>query len=530
MRGRSSFRIAWMTAAAIVLALSALLSACSGDSAGGGNPGPSDGAGTETSQPAASSSPEASADPVPGLEKFEHISMYVPAGKVPDDLDLVNQAVSEYIKDKLNAEFELHVLEWGSWKDTINLKIASNEEFDLLWTVSWDNYAARVQQGAFLPLNDLIDQYGQDAKSVIPPALMEGGVFPDGYNYGLPVNKEIGSQRGVLLRKDLLEKYNLDPGTVKTLEDLEPMFEVIKNNEPDVVPFYSEKDSVTANSILDAANYIELYSFGVLHREGDGYTVINKFEDPLFIENLKLQRKWYEAGYVNKDAATITDFSGGIKAGKAFAFAEWLKPGKDAEVSATSEFDWVQVELTRPLISTNDTLGSMMSISRTSSDPERAMMFLNMLYTDKYLVNLLAFGIEGKHWVKAEGEDNIIKLPEGVTPQTSGYNPGTAWMFGNQFLDYLWDNEDPQKWEKFKAFNEQAEPSKTLGFIFDTTPVKNEIAAFNNAKGEFSPGLLSGTLDPDEYLPKFQEKIRSIGGDKIIAEIQKQLDEWLANK
>jgi len=531
-----SFRSAWMTVVAVAVVLSVLLAACSGGgNAGSQSAGTQSGAGGGTgtgSTPAATSTPAASTpapseEPAPQFDTFEHITMFAPAGKVPQDLDLINQTISEYIKDKLNADFQLNIIEWGGWRDTINLKIASNEEFDIVWTANWDNFASRVQQGAFLPLNDLIDKYAPDAKAVIPPALLEGGVFPDGYNYGLPVNKEIGSQRGVLLRKDLLDKYNLDPKSIKKLEDLEAFFEVIKNNEPDVVPFYTQKDSVTANSILDVKNFIELHTFAVLRREADDYKVILKYEDPLFLEGLKLQRKWFEAGYVNKDAATITDFSGGIKAGKAFSFAEWLKPGKDAEVSASSDFDWVQVELTTPFISTSDTLGSMMSISRTSSDPERAMRFLNMLYHDEYLLNLLVFGIEGQHYVKVEGKDNIIKLPDGLTPQTSGYNLGTAYMFGNQFLDYLWENEDPQKWEKFKAFNESAEASRVLGFIFNTEPVKNEIAAFNNVKDQYGPGLLSGSLDPEQYLPEFISKVKAIGGDKIVAEVQKQLDEWL---
>jgi putative aldouronate transport system substrate-binding protein len=460
----------------------------------------------------------------------EHITLYVPAGEVPKDLQQVNKAVSDYLKAKINATFEMTVIDWGSWKDKINLKIAASEKFELVWTVYWDSFSSRVQQGAYLPLNDLLDKYGQTAKNVIDPVLLEGGRFPDGYNYGLPVNKEAGSQFGVLLRKDLLDKYRLDPSKVKSLEDLEPMFEVIKRNEPNIVPFYTEQNAVSANSVTNALNYIDLAFFGALYRNSNDFKVINKFEDPLFKEGLMLQRKWYESGYINKDAAIITDFSGGIKSGKAFSFVEWLKPGKAEEESSSLKFDWVQVDLTKPFIHTTDTMGSMISISRTSSNPERAMMFLNMLYSDPYLVNLLSFGIEGKHWMKVDGKPNIIKLPDGVTAQGSGYNPGTAWMFGNQFLNYTWENENPQKWEKLKAFTEQAERSRTLGFIFDMTPVRNEIAAYNNIMDQYGPGLLSGTLDPEKYLPEFLQKIKSVGGDKIIAELQRQLDEWLANK
>jgi putative aldouronate transport system substrate-binding protein len=113
---------------------------------------------------------------------------------------------------------------------------------------------------------------------------------------------------------------------------------------------------------------------------------------------------------------------------------------------------------------------------------------------------------------------------------TSGYYPGTAWMFGNQFNDYLFDNENPQKWDNFKKFNDAAVPSKLLGFNFNIEPVKNEVAAFQNASKEFIPGLHTGSVDPNEVLPKFLAKMKAIGVDKIQAEAQSQLDKWKASK
>ncbi|MNY53949.1 hypothetical protein D3C86_1897570 [compost metagenome] len=103
-------------------------------------------------------------------------------------------------------------------------------------------------------------------------------------------------------------------------------------------------------------------------------------------------------------------------------------------------------------------------------------------------------------------------------------------MFGNQFNDFLWANEDPAKWDKFKAFNEKAETSRMLGFTFDPAAVKNEMAAISNVKKEFEPGLATGTLDPNEILPKYLDKAKSVGQEKVLAEMQKQIDEWVKTK
>jgi putative aldouronate transport system substrate-binding protein len=504
----------------VLLSLSVILSGC-----GNNNDV------TESSTPAVSDTKqeEASVQPSeePTLAPYT-IKMVVPGAAAPKDLDLVNQEISKYLKDKINASFELTVIDWGSWQDKVNLKFASSEPFDLLQTMNWDNFGTKIQQGNIIDLTDLIDKDAPDLKNVINPVLLEGSKV-NGKNYGLPINKELASQAGVMLRKDLVDKYHIDITQIKTLEDLEPIYQMIKDKEPGVVPLYLNKDT-SIDWVLNPLNYEDLgdNSPGSVVRGAQDYKVVSAMESQQAKDEMDLARKWYLAGYVNKDAATMAGTSGALKAGKAFSYVQQLKPGKDAEDSLATGIQWVQVELTKPIIRTADTNGSMTSISRTSKDPDRAMMFLNLLYTDKYLVNLIAFGIEGKHFVKKS--ENIIDFPPGVDANTSGYVLNGAWMFGNQFNDYLWANENPQKWENFEKFNEAAEKASVLGFIFNPEPVKNEIAAFNNAKKEFEPSLFTGTVDPKVYLPKYISKLKSIGADKIITEKQKQLDEWVKTK
>jgi putative aldouronate transport system substrate-binding protein len=455
------------------------------------------------------------------------IKWFVPGAAALKDQALVNAEASKYLKDKINVTLDLEVIDWGSWDDKMNLKFASSEPFDLLYTANWNGFTTKIAQGNIIDMTDLIDKYAPEAKAVIEPALLEGSKV-NGKNYGMPINKEMASQFGVMLRKDLVDKYGIDITTIKTLEDLEPYFDMIKEKEPGVTPFYLNKDI----SLLNVWNINHFDHFesggGSLPKDSTDFKLINGLETPEAKAGYDLIHSWYQKGYVNKDAATLQDLSGGLKAGKAFAYPEQLKPGKDAEVSTQTGVKWVQVELTPPIVGTGDTQGSMDSISRTSKDPARVMMFLNLMYTDKYLVNLLAFGIEGKHYKKVS--DNTIDFADGVTAQTSGYNLNQAWLFGNQFNDYLWANEDPQKWQKFADFNKAAKNDVLLGFVFDPTNVKTEVAAITNVGKEFNSGLGSGTLDPNVYLPKYIDKLKAAGLDKVIAEQQKQLDAWRATK
>ena len=59
--------------------------------------------------------------------------------------------------------------------------------------------------------------------------------------------------------------------------------------------------------------------------------------------------------------------------------------------------------------------GSMLAIPRTSENPERAMMFINMMHTNKELVNLLVWGIEGVHHEVVQEEPKLVKAVEGNT-------------------------------------------------------------------------------------------------------------------
>lgn len=505
------------TLPSLMLAMSLALAACGGS--GGGK--------QDVAEPPAPTSGSGDA----GAQKQElppyTIKMFVP-GVPQKDQQLVNDEISKYLKDKINVALDMQVIDWGSWQEKMQLKYATNEPFDLTYTANWDNWTSKVESGVLLPLDDLMAKYAKEAVAQLDPKVLEGIKY-EGKTYGFPTNKEFAGSKGIMVRKDLADKYKFDLSTVKKPEDLEPFFEVIKKNEPGMIPFLSGKD-VGLNIALQEGLFVSAGSsaknLGAMDRYTPELKVIDVYADPRYMDILKLSRKWYLAGYINQDAPTLSDFAGAYRSGKVFAYSESLKPGKDAEVSQATGLPWVQIEMTKPIVTTSSTLGAMLSISRTSKDPARVMMFLNLLHTDKKLVNMIAFGLEGKHYVKVG--DNVIDYPPGVTSQTSGYALGAAYMFGNQFNNYLWANEDPKKWEKFRQFNESAENAKGLGFIFNPEKVKNEISAYNNKVAEYLPGLITGSVDPEQYMPKMVSELKAAGMDKINAEVQRQLDEWAA--
>ncbi|MBU5347155.1 ABC transporter substrate-binding protein [Paenibacillus lautus] len=448
------------------------------------------------------------------------ITLVYPA-TAPKDLQLVQEEMSKYLTEKINATIELKPIEWASWDDKTNLMKISNEPFDLMFTASWFSYPKDVAKGQYLELDDLMAQYGKDIPGILGEEFIKGSRI-GGKLYALPTKKEFGQGFGFLLDKKLVDKYKFDTNGIKTLEDMEAMFQTIKDNEPGVTPIVSSKFT----NIWEAAHYDGIVANLAIPRGSKELKAVDTLEDPKFLEFYKRMFQWNQNGWFDKDILTSDADQGMnmIKAGKAFAVAQSLKPGKDKEMTVSLGVEVIQVETAEPFTTTGDAQGAMLGISRTSKDPARAMMFLNLLYSDPKLLNMLDWGIEGIHYVKKS--DFMIDFPEGVNADTQTYpNPG-GWMFGNQFNSYLWANEDPNKWEEFKKFNERAEHSIALGFAFNQEPVKSEMASIANVEKEFGASLRSGAVDPEKIIAKWKEKRKSAGFDKVKAEVEKQLAAW----
>lgn len=452
---------------------------------------------------------------------------FIGNGQQPD-VKLIEDAASKYIQKKgLNATLKLQCYTWGDdYDNRMRMIIASGEPFDICFTSSWANlYKVNVAKGAFLDITELAPKYMPKAWKQLHPAFITGSQI-NGRNYAIPANKELAHQWGFWINKNFIDKYNFDVSKIKTLADIEPMLAVIKEKEPGVIPFQNLQGE-SAFRVLDFDRICDDYIPAALYNDSKDMKVFNLLETEEFKEYLELTRKWYLAGYIPADAATMSEFVTDIKANRVFCKIESLKPFADEERHSSWGIPCVTVPLTEPVVQTRDCTGAMQAISVTSKNPKMALKFLELFNTDPYLNNLINFGIEGKHFVKVS--NNVITFPKGVTPENSGYRPGTPWMFGNQYINYFWEGENTSKWDAFKKFNDSSTSAKSLGFNFDPEPVKNEMAACSSVWSTSVGPMICGAVDP-KTLPNVIAKFKAAGLDKIIAEAQKQLDAWQKSK
>ncbi|MGE5614088.1 MAG: ABC transporter substrate-binding protein [Bacillota bacterium] len=477
---------------------------------------------TESSTPAKSE--PAKETTMASEEPTELVWYLVGPGQEPDT-DAVLAEVNKYLKDKLNVTIKLNVLAYGdAYNQKVNNMLAAGEPFDICFTAGWAaDIKLNSSKGFFTELDPYLEQ-DPTILNIIGKDFMEG-VKINGKTYAVPCNKELAHCWGFLLKKDLVDKYNIPLNEIKKMEDLEPWFEQIKNNEPGVIPLLSVEMEAPFK-LLDWDNFADDDAPGALYPNNDSTTVVNQFLAPESITHYKKMREYMKKGYLAADAATMGNFNDQLKTGKYFACVQSLKPGKDAEMKgSTGGIEWVQVEIT-PVITSNRDCGggALLAIPSASKNKDLAWKFINMLYTDKTLVNMFVYGIENVHYKKIS--DNVVTLLDSPVQ----YRAGNGWRFGDQLKNYLMDNEDPQKWEKFAEFNKKAIGLNSLGFTFDRTNVEAEMAACKQVVQTYYKQLFTGSVEIDPTVKQMEEELKAAKVDKVLAEMQAQYDEFLKNK
>jgi putative aldouronate transport system substrate-binding protein len=446
---------------------------------------------------------------------------YYPGSYPQADQDEVFAAANEIIQKEINTEIDFRPVAWGDYDQKMQVIIASGEEFDLCFTSNWiNNYSEGISKEAFIPLDDLLLKFAPELYASVPQTLWNE-ITVGGKIYAV-VNQQVAANSAALrIRKDLCEKYNFDPFTAKKIQDFEPFLADVKANEPDVIyPFGA------VGKKMDIIELTKNLGFSLDPKTGtgnyiDGTKIMNMFKSDEMKELVEVFHDWYEKGYIGADAITYDENTELWVSGQiAMSTAGTYKPGGEVEESVKYGQDLYLVQFS-PALAGGGGAGTMHAVSSTSSNPERAVQFLELMHTNKELYNLISWGIEGKHYKKLEG--SYIKPVE-----NSGYAPNTPWLHASTFNSYLLEGQPEDVWEKTKELNASAKQTPLSGFNFIQDDVNLEVSQVNNVIQEYFVPMSLGLVDPEEQYSLFLEKLKVAGIDKIIAEKQKQVDAFLA--
>lgn len=497
----------WMKAALAASLATTVLAGCGKDDKG-------------TTAPAASTNPSTAAATQAPLPQVE-LTWYYPLSQLQGDQEVIQAEVNKITKEKINATVKLMPVTIADYVQKMNTVLAAGEKFDILWTGYLLKPEQLVRKGAIQPLDDLLAKHAPDLKKDVPQVMWDG-LTVDDQIYAIPNQQINGNRLGFIIQKKFIEKYNLDTAKIKKVEDLEPFLEQIKTNEKDIIPFGG-----TFNSAVEGVNSEQVWVVPGLDdhfyvkRNDPSYTLLRYPEEDLY--NYKLATEWYKKGYIFKDAATAKMNDYLAKGQIAVQMNNVLKPGVEAEVKAKNGGNDVVVVPVTEWFSNGYSATTNHAISRTSSNPDRAIMLLNLINTDKTLYNLICNGIEGTHYDKIS--DNMIKAKA-----DSRYKPNMDWVFGSVFNSYLKEGQPANVWEETKKINATSNVNPVGAFKFNSDPVSTEIANLTAVWSEYKKGLTTGTLEFDKTWPAMYERLKKAGEDKYVAEVTKQFNEFLKKK
>lgn len=462
------------------------------------------------------------AEPVAESPKEVVEITYIRVGdKQPAETDAVLAKINEYLKDK-GLKLNLQVFGWGDYDTKVNPMLASGEPFDVCFTAAWAaNYYMNAPAGYFLKLNDYLEKDSTIA-NILSKDFLNGAAI-DGVNYAVQTHKETAHTWGYLLQKSLVDKYNVDVASIKTNQDLAPYFEKILQGEGGkIIPLLACKMD-TPFHFLDWNNLSDDNVPGALYPDNRDTKIVNQFITPESIAYYREMRDFYQKGYIAKDNATLTNTAEEMRTGKYFASEQPLIPYFAARMSQQLGSEWIQVEMTKTVMSNRETTGAMLAIPAASKHPDEAFKFITLTYTDAVLRNMITFGLEGTHYTV--NDDGRIKMTQ---QGTDGWNLGNQWEFGDQFKDLLLESQPLDLWAKMTEFNNSALPMQNLGFAFNSSSVQTQIAACKTVVDNYYPLLFTGSVDVDKTVTKLTNELKASGEEAILVEMQKQYDAWRA--
>jgi putative aldouronate transport system substrate-binding protein len=464
-----------------------------------------------------------------GGGEYTQLTMAFFSGARLEDMALVTEELNKITRAKAGVELTLLPIDWSAWDQQINLMISGNEKLDLL-PVLGENYANTIGQGKLLPMDEyMTGSAGRELAAKIGETYLAASKA-EGMLYGVPSLRDMVRSYGLCMRKDLVEKYQVDLTRLNTIEYLDEIFAKIKQGEPAMYMIFPQGNwhGIVFQLFNDRDPLGD--DLGVLLNMGqDDLRVVDLYASEVYSRYVRKIREWYLNGYIPQDAMTTPDGGNAMIAnGTLFASCANLKPGYAGETAMSMDYELVQADFIPPFVTTRTVTSLMWTLPVTCSNPEKAVEVLNIMFTDPAFINLIDWGIEGKHYVKAPGYNNVIMYPQGITWNNTGWDMGAGWIFGDQLASYVWEGNPPDLYEQLDRFNKSGLVSKALGFQYDSAAVKTAMASVNNVIEQYRLSLEYGAVDPDTVLPRFIQALKDAGIDEIIAEKQRQLDSWAA--
>jgi len=459
--------------------------------------------------------------------KEAKLTFYFPSTE-PKGTREVLDAVERKAKNKVNVKLDFKFIGenyYGNYLNKLHEALAAGQPCDAFY-FSNDSISLTILANANL-IKDITTLFPQNAPNYYNKFSTEeiASASVDNKIYAIPNRLPTTQMRCAIVRQDLMEKYNIPD--IKNYDDYEFFLKTIKENEKDMTPLIFNDTAI--GLFAEANGYAVIdYRLGLIYKWDDPNMKIMAWEQtPEFINGIEKINSWYTKDYLSKGISFIPISESIISSGKFASIISYL--GSDFEYNNILQKNKVSWRYKAYLLYSDKysarlpLTNNSMVINAKSENAERALMFIDWLQMDQENYDSLMYGIEGKHYTLVE---DYIKLPDGKQTESWGWR----WPFRNIEFE-RGDSADSNKLVKeyYKTITEKTKLPPHTGFELYHG---NSIDAVNNRSrlfGSIEHDILTGNYKQgsiDSYL----KQQKSYGTDKLVADVQQQIDTWKAGK
>lgn len=494
---------------------------------------------------------------VPALEEATIQMMMIGPGPQEDTEKVIaafNEMLQEYVP---NTTVEFIPVLSSEYKDSFNRMLATGESVDLAWVGYLTSLTSDMKDGNLMPLDDLLEEYGQGIVNELGADKLDMHRYSDGKlyyafswqglyggKYGFQIPKEFAELTEETYpnwledTRKIIDHYWNEETTPENLElcldQFEKYYEVLKANGK-LYGGHAGKDSLHQFAFPQAAEFYitpgssaGLIASGTCVHHGDEtFTVVDSYASDFMKAYFGRMAEWYQKGYIREDVLSTTF--------KEVTNGEWddtcvvmklhnLKNEDELmQYEASKGVELVGIEVQRRgMISTGSATG--MAIPYCADEPERAMMVLNALYTVPELYQLLVYGIEGEHYTS--NDDGTI-THVGLNTSSSPYGLAN-WFFGTCKNSLAESAGKLEYYDNLMELEKDAYANPFMNFAVDSTSFADISSALSALDKEYLDTLRLGVkgADWEAYYNEYIAARKAVGIDKLIEEVQKQLDDY----
>ena len=295
----------WMGVLLAIVLCGSMFAGCAKDETEqtGGASAPDTGSGTATATSAPGQAEEAAAEPM-------EVSIYLPS-RLADKIYTPDTMSFKALAKRCNIKFDMESVFSQQAGERFDVIISTGQLPDIMAGDKRDinNYG---MSGAFLPLNDLIDQYAPNIKKYLVDnkEVLAQTAAPDGKIYAIPMLSAVRTAMGYVIRQDWLDKLKLERPV--TIDDWYQVLKAFKTNDlngngaGDVTPLVLDRMWEAYYMNFADAWGIELNEWVDYWMIRDGEMVFAPIQ-PETKEFLATMAKWYTEGLIDPEFITRED-------------------------------------------------------------------------------------------------------------------------------------------------------------------------------------------------------------------------------